>query len=89
MLKRREFLEQMAAMGVGAAAAGSGLTLLDPTKQAYASREHSGETLTVITQSGPPIASAVQASMAPFKKLTCERSGSFRDASPPTVSPAG
>ncbi|GAC1466776.1 MAG: extracellular solute-binding protein [Chloroflexota bacterium] len=70
MLKRREFLEQMAAMGVGAAAAGSGLTLLDPTKQAYASREHSGETLTVITQSGPPIASAVQASMAPFKKLT-------------------
>jgi multiple sugar transport system substrate-binding protein len=70
MLKRREFLEQMAAMGVGALAAGSGLTLLDPTKIASASREHAGETITVITQSGPPIASAVQASMEPFKKLT-------------------
>ncbi|HCG01088.1 MAG TPA: hypothetical protein DEV93_11160 [Chloroflexi bacterium] len=70
MMKRREFLERMAAMGVGAMAAGSGLTLLDPENIAFASKEHAGETLTVITQSGPPIASAVQASAAPFKRLT-------------------
>jgi multiple sugar transport system substrate-binding protein len=70
MLKRREFLEQMVAMGAGAMAAGSGLTLLDPFDVAEASQEHAGETLVVITQSGPPIASAVQASAAPFKKLT-------------------
>ena len=70
MMKRREFLERMAAMGVGAMAAGTGLTLLDETGTALASKEHAGETITVITQSGPPIASAVQASMAPFQKLT-------------------
>jgi multiple sugar transport system substrate-binding protein len=70
MLKRREFLERMAAMGVGAMASGTGLTLLDPENITYASNEHAGETLTVITQSGPPIASAVQASIAPFKRLT-------------------
>jgi multiple sugar transport system substrate-binding protein len=70
MLKRREFLERMAVMGAGAMAAGSGLTLLDPFEVAEASQEHAGETLVVITQSGPPIASAVQASAAPFKKLT-------------------
>src|SRR5579884_2596562 len=55
---------------MGAVAAGSGLTLIDESKIAWASRDHAGETLTVITQSGPPIASAVQASMEPFKKLT-------------------
>src|SRR5579884_3099002 len=55
---------------MGAVAAGSGLTLIDESKIAFASQEHAGETLTVITQTGPPIASAVQASMAPFKKLT-------------------
>lgn len=70
MLKRREFLQRMAAAGLGAAASGTGLTLLDPEKIAFASREHAGETITVITQSGPPIASAVEASMAPFKQLT-------------------
>jgi multiple sugar transport system substrate-binding protein len=70
MMKRREFLERMAAMGVGAMAAGTGLTLLDETGTALASKEHAGETITVITQSGPPIASAVQDSMAPFQKLT-------------------
>jgi multiple sugar transport system substrate-binding protein len=70
MMKRREFLERMAAMGLGAAASGTGLTLLDPENITWASNEHAGQTLTVITQSGPPIASAVQASMAPFKKLT-------------------
>ena len=71
-IKRREFLERMAAMGVGAMAAGSGLTLLDPDHidSAFASKEHAGETLTIITQTGPPIASAVEASAAPFKKLT-------------------
>ena len=69
-VKRRDFLRQAAAAGAGAVATGTGLTLLDPAKIVHASREHAGETLTVITQSGPPIASAVQASMAPFKKLT-------------------
>jgi multiple sugar transport system substrate-binding protein len=70
MMKRREFLERMAAMGIGAMASGTGLTLLDESGTALASNEHAGETITVITQSGPPIASAVQASMAPFEKLT-------------------
>ena len=69
-MKRRDFLRQAAAAGAGAVATGTGLTLLDPAKIVRASRDHAGETLTVITQSGPPIASAVQASMAPFKKLT-------------------
>ncbi len=69
-LKRRDFLRRAAELGMGAVAAGSGLTLVDESKIAWASREHAGETLTVITQSGPPIASAVQASMEPFKKLT-------------------
>jgi multiple sugar transport system substrate-binding protein len=70
-MKRREFLERMAAMGVGAMASGSGLTLLDP-EAAFAStaRPHAGQTLTVITQDGPPIASAVTAAAAPFEKLT-------------------
>ncbi len=69
-LKRRDFLRRAAELGMGAVAAGSGLTLIDESKIAWASRDHAGETLTVITQSGPPIASAVQASMEPFKKLT-------------------
>lgn len=69
-LKRRDFLRRAATLGAGAVAAGTGLTLIDESKIAWASREHAGETLTVITQSGPPIASAVQASMEPFKKLT-------------------
>jgi len=70
-VKRREFLERMAGLGLGAAASGSGLTLLDP-ELAFAdtTRRHAGETLTVITQSGPPIASAVTAAAGPFKKLT-------------------
>jgi len=69
-MKRRDFLKQAAAAGVGAVAAGTGLTLIDPTLPARASREHAGETLTLITQNGPPIASAVQDAMEPFKKLT-------------------
>ena len=70
-MKRREFLQRMAGLGIGAMASGSGLTLLDPEAAfANASRQHAGETLTVITQDGPPIASAVAASAAPFKKLT-------------------
>jgi multiple sugar transport system substrate-binding protein len=70
-MKRREFLERMAALGVGAMASGSGLTFLDP-EAAFASgtREHAGQTLRVITQDGPPIASAVTAAAAPFEKLT-------------------
>lgn len=70
-MKRREFLQRMAAMGVGAMASGSGLTLLDP-EAAFAggAKMHAGETLTVITQDGPPIASAVSDAMKPFKKLT-------------------
>lgn len=70
MMKRREFLERMAAMGLGAAASGTGLTLLDPAKISFASNEHAGETLKVITGPGPAIASAVVDSAAPFKKLT-------------------
>jgi multiple sugar transport system substrate-binding protein len=70
-MKRSEFLRRMAALGLGAAASGSGLTLLDPTRAfGYSLKEHAGETLTVITQDGPPIASAVTDSIAPFKKLT-------------------
>jgi multiple sugar transport system substrate-binding protein len=70
-MKRREFLQRMAGLGIGAMASGSGLTLLDPEAAfANTSRKHAGETLTVITQDGPPIASAVAASAAPFKKLT-------------------
>ena len=69
-MKRRDFLKQAAAAGVGAVAAGSGLTLVDPSLPVRASREHAGETITVITQVGPPIASAVQDAMAPFQKLT-------------------
>ena len=70
-MKRSEFLQRMAALGLGAAASGSGLTLLDPTK-AFGStlKLHAGETLTVITQDGPPIASAVTDATAPFKNLT-------------------
>ncbi len=70
-MKRSEFLQRMAALGLGAAASGSGLTLLDP-KKAFGStlKLHAGETLTVITQDGPPIASAVTAATAPFKNLT-------------------
>jgi len=70
MIKRRDFLRRAAEAGAGAVAAGTGLTLLDPNLPAYATREHAGETLNVVTQSGPPIASAVQASMEPFQKLT-------------------
>jgi multiple sugar transport system substrate-binding protein len=69
-VKRRDFLKQAAAAGVGAVAAGTGLTLIDPSLPARASREHAGETLTLITQNGPPIASAVTDAMEPFKKLT-------------------
>lgn len=70
-MKRREFLQRMAGLGIGAAASGSGLTLLDPEAAfANTSKMHAGETLTVITQDGPPIASAVAAAAAPFKKLT-------------------
>ncbi|TML83365.1 MAG: extracellular solute-binding protein [Actinobacteria bacterium] len=70
-MKRHEFLERMGALGVGAMASGSGLTLLDP-EAAFASRSrpHAGQTLTVITQNGPPIASAATAAAAPFEKLT-------------------
>lgn len=70
-MKRREFLQRMAAVGAGAMASGTGLTMLDP-EAAFAdtSRMHAGETLTVITQDGPPIASAVADAAAPFKKLT-------------------
>lgn len=70
-MKRREFLQRMAALGIGAAASGSGLTLLDPEAAfAQTSREYAGQTLTVITQDGPPIASAVTAAAGPFQKLT-------------------
>jgi len=74
-------------------ASGSGLTLLDPEAAfANTSRRHAGETLTVITQDGPPIASAVAAAAAPFKKLTgatviknmpdnCEPAGSITGCS--------
>src|SRR5438034_2255540 len=69
--KRSEFLRRMAALGLGAAASGSGLTLLDPRRAfGYSLKEHAGETLTVITQDGPPIASAITDSIAPFKNLT-------------------
>jgi multiple sugar transport system substrate-binding protein len=70
-MKRREFLERMAAAGLGAMASGSGLTLLDPERAfAGTTRRHAGETLTIITQDGPPIASAVTAASEPFKKMT-------------------
>jgi multiple sugar transport system substrate-binding protein len=70
-MKRREFLERMGALGVGAMASGSGLTFLDPEAAfASTSRPHAGQTLTVITQNGPPIASAATAAAAPFEKLT-------------------
>ncbi len=71
-MKRREFLQTMAAAGFSAVAAGSGLTLIDPEEvmKGKSSRDFAGQTLTVITQSGPPIASAVVAATAPFKKLT-------------------
>lgn len=70
-MKRQEFLQRMAGLGIGAMASGSGLTLLDPEAAfANTSRQHAGETLTVITQTGPPIASAVAAAAGPFEKLT-------------------
>lgn len=70
-MKRREFLEKMAGAGIGAIAAGSGLTFLDPEAAfANTTTQHAGQTLTIITQDGPPIASAVAAAAAPFKKLT-------------------
>jgi len=70
-MKRSEFLRRMAALGLGAAASGSGLTLLDPTRAfGYSLKQHAGETLNVITQDGPPIASAVTDSIGPFKNLT-------------------
>ena len=59
-MRRREFLQSMAALGVGAATSG-GLA---------ACGGGSSDTLTVITQDGPPIASAVSASIQPFKKRT-------------------
>jgi multiple sugar transport system substrate-binding protein len=59
-MRRREFLQSMAALGLGAAS-GTGLT---------ACGGGGGKTLTVITQDGPPIASAVSASIEPFKKQT-------------------
>jgi multiple sugar transport system substrate-binding protein len=70
-MKRSEFLQRMAAAGLGAAASGTGLTFLDASRAfGYSQKEHAGETLTVITQDGPPIASAITDSIAPFKNLT-------------------
>src|SRR5271165_7173467 len=40
-------------------------------------------------QNRMPISSSLWPSMAPLRKLTCERSGSFREASPPAASAAG
>ena len=49
-MKRSEFLRRMAALGLGAAASGSGLTLLDPTRAfGYSLKQHAGQTLNVIT----------------------------------------
>lgn len=73
MLKRRDFLKQMAACGVGVAAAGTGLTYLDlrgASTAHAAGMSFKGQTLNVVTQTGPPIASAVQDSMEPFQKAT-------------------
>jgi multiple sugar transport system substrate-binding protein len=72
MLKRREFLKAMATYGVGIAASGTGLTWLESCggSSSGSSTDFNGQTLTVVTQTGPPIASAVQKSIEPFKKAT-------------------
>jgi multiple sugar transport system substrate-binding protein len=74
MLKRRDVLKGMLASGVSVAATGTGLTFLESCGGSSPSggggSNFKGQTLTVVTQTGPPIASAVQASMAPFQKAT-------------------
>ena len=73
-IKRRDFLKGMAAAGVGAVAMGTGLTVLDPesalSQPRSNSKEFSGETLTVFTETGPTIAGPVAMSVEGFKKLT-------------------
>ena len=59
-MRRREFLQSMGALGLAATSGGL----------AACGGGSGGNTLTVITQDGPPIASAVSASIAPFKKQT-------------------
>lgn len=61
MMKRRDFLKGMAVSG----AAATGLTACGSSGSGGNSHE-----LRVFTQTGPPIASAVTASAAPFKKKT-------------------
>src|SRR5690242_7867423 len=61
-IDRRTFLKGAAAV----AATGTGVSLLD----ACSSGSSGADTLRVFTQTGPPIASAVAASAAPFKKKT-------------------
>lgn len=63
MMRRRDFLRGMAATGAAVAASGAGLTACGSSGSGGGS-----DSLRVFTQTGPPIASAVTASAAPFKK---------------------
>lgn len=78
MLKRRDVLKGMLAGGVSVAATGTGLTFLEScggststsSSPSAGASDFKGQTLTVVTQTGPPIASAVEASMEPFQQAT-------------------
>jgi multiple sugar transport system substrate-binding protein len=73
MLKRRDVLKGMLAGGVSVLATGTGLTFLESCGGGSSSGGGSsfkGQTLNVVTQTGPPLASAVQDSMEPFQQAT-------------------
>ncbi|MGH3505238.1 MAG: extracellular solute-binding protein [Nocardioidaceae bacterium] len=75
MIRRREFLKTMGTAGLAVAGSGALLSACGGGGSSNQSGgggggDFSGQTLTVLTETGPTIASAVKASIDPFKKAT-------------------